>query len=338
MTEAAIDFSTLTEIANDSITEITSTILDYESTTSTIEGVFNSSNSKTSLGAPLELEDTHYTVFVVFNILEIIMTSVELTVWIIAAIKMPRWRRNYRNQMLMQISVARFLKRIIFSFKFFHENQQLSSMDSINVALKSSEIYIDIVIVILVFFFIKHMYNSLIIVLVKIRQHSLYKVSLCSWLVPVPVSTVCTGIIVFQLLDEKVVYLLICCIFRWPLIFLGTALYITTLYKVLSDKIRRFASSLTVVTFLMCLFINFYLITKDSIQLFCIYSFETKLISYMSGFVMNFLILAFYIILIILDYRHCIQTPKTLGDTNPNYSLADTCCKISDLNDDYRSD
>lgn len=331
MTQAVTDLSVLMESTVAAITENEPTTYDYASTT-TMDGLWTYENGSNSTNEEDLLRD--YAVFGTFNIFEIIMTSVELMVWIIAAIKMPRWRKNYRNQMLMQISVARFIKRVIFSFKFLHDNGQLTVTKNFAAVLDSSQIYIDFVIVILVFFFIKHMYDSLIIVLVKIRQNHLYKVALCAWLVPLPMSAVWSAIIVCDVLDKTVVYLLICCIFRWPLIFMGTAVYVTTLYKVMSDKIRSFARSLTVVTFFMCLVINFYLLSKDVIELWCNHSFETKLISYTSGIIMNFLILSFYIILITLDYKHCIQTPKTI-DAIPNYSLADTCCKISSLNDNY---
>lgn len=265
--------------------------------------------------ASKEVSSLDYELLVTFNILEIVMTSMELMLWIGAAIKMPRWRNNYRNQMLVQLSVARFIKRLIFILNSEHE--AIVSWDYFPTFLNSSHIYIDFVIVILVFFFIKHMYESLIIVLVKCRQNSLYKVSICAWLLPAPISAVWTAIIVCKPLDEKLVYLLICCIFRWPLILLGTILYITILVRVLSDKIRRFARSLTVVTFLMCLVINFYLVSKDIVKLWCVKSPTTTIISNVSGIVMNFLILTFYVILITFDWQHSKHpTPRNMRSLN----------------------
>lgn len=258
------------------------------------------------------------TVFEAFIIIEIVMTALELIIWTVAAIKLHRWRKNYRNQMLLQLSVVRFMKRLVFLAIFFRENGVISSNSGTDVFLLYLEIYVDFVIVILVFFFIKHMYDSLIVVLVKISETSLCRVLTCSWLVPVPVSGACTTVIATGLLDQWLVYLLTCCLFRWPLILLGTILYLTILYKVLNDKIRKFARSLTVMTFLMCLLINFYLFSKDVIELWCLKSFVTLLTSYISGFLMNILILSFYIILIMLNFKCNMKS----SDSIPNCSIS----------------
>lgn len=299
------------------------TTVDWEPTT-TVHDILSteSDNSYETTQAPItSIDDNFYLVaFNAFNVLEIVMTSLELMLWIGAAIKMPRWRNNYRNQMLMQLSVARFIKRLIFIYLQMYEEKKCLVLTFV----VSSQIYIDLVIVVLVFFFIKHMYDSLIIVLVKCRQNSLYKVSICAWLLPLPISAVWAAVIFCKVLDEQLVYLLICCIFRWPLILMGTGVYITILVRVLSEKIRKFARSLTVVTFLMCLIINFYLFSKDLIKLLCFKSLKTTLINYVSGFVMNFLILIFYIILISLDRKHTSQTPKNIRSRSPDYSLTET--------------
>ena len=263
-----------------------------------------------------------YSIFSSFVLIELIMTTIELIITIVAAIKMPKWRKNYRNQMLMQLTFARFIKRIIFTFKFL-ECQGITFTETIASVLNCCLIYIDFVIVILVFFFIKHMYNSLIIVLVKISHMSFYRVLYCSWLIPVPISVAWTLVIITELMGKWQVNLLICSIFRWPLIFIGTGLYIAIVYRVLSDKIRQFARSLAVVTFLLCLSINVNLFSKDVIELWCLKSLVTLLISYISGFLMNFLILVLYIILIILSYNNKTQSSRTL----PDYSLADVNMK-----------
>lgn len=327
MTTEVIEMSeTTTSLYGEDIT----TTNDWESTTvqdilvvPTAESVTNYSSTQAQLSSRDEL---YAAAFDAFNILEIVMTSLELMLWIGAAIKMPRWRKNYRNQMLMQLSVARFIKRLIFTCMYLQKQGAITGWIHLTTFLNSSQIYIDFVIVIFVFFFIKHMYDSLIIVLVKCRQNSLYKVSICAWLLPAPISAVWTAVIVCKALNEQLVYLLICCIFRWPLILMGTAVYVTILFKVLSDKIRKFARSLTVVTFLMCLVINFYLVTKDVIKLWCVQSLNTTLLGYVSGFAMNFLILTFYIILISLDRKHCNQTPRNMGKSHsyaPDYSLTE---------------
>lgn len=324
MTTEVLDFSETTTLSYGEDATNTEAFVNWESTTTQ-----NYGSSKVS--------STRYDeIYSAFNILEIVMTSLELMLWIGAAIKMPRWRNNYRNQMLMQLSVARFIKRLVFTIRYYtteanpqkQETIASDSWENFYVFLSSAQIYIDFVIVILVFFFIKHMYDTLIIVLVKCRQNSLHKVSMCAWLLPAPISAVWTAIIVCKALDEKLVYLIICCVFRWPLIFIGTAVYITVLYRVLTDKIRKFARSLTVLTFFMCLVINFYLFSKDVIKLWCFESQNTTLISYVSGFVMNFLILTFYILLIALDCKQS-PNPRNMHSFAPDYSLAeDTLNKI----------
>lgn len=266
---------------------------------------------------------SEYSIFETFVVIELVMTTIELIITTIAAIKMPRWRKNYRNQMLMQLTFARFIKRIIFTCKFLECQGNITFTETITHVLNCFQIYIDFVIVVLVFFFIKHMYNSLIIVLVKISHLSFYRVLSCSWLIPVPISVAWTTVIITNLMDKWYVNLLICSIFRWPLIFIGTGLYIAIVYRVLSDKVRQFTRSLAVVTFLLCLSINVNLFSKDVIELWCLKSLVTLLISYISGFLMNLLILVLYIILIILSYNNKTQSSRTL----PDYSLADVNMK-----------
>lgn len=282
------------------------------SVTSNPENVSNSSIAS-------DYNETQFsTVFEAFIISEIVMTATELLLSSVAALKINRWRSNYRNQMLMQLSLARFLKRIIFLIEFEKAHLVASSVSG-KTLLTSFQMYIDFVLVILVCFFIKHMYDSVIIVVVKISRFNLYSVLCCSWLLPVPISLIWTAVIVTNLLNERVAYLIICLVFRWPLIFLGTALYFTVLYNVLIDKIRRFASNLTIITFLLCLVINFYLFSKDIIKLWCFESFSTILVSYVSGLISNFLILCFYITLITMNFRSSAKssyTPPNLSTAN----------------------
>lgn len=260
----------------------------------------------------------HSTVFEIFTILEIVMTALELLLSTVAAIKIKRWRKNFRNQMLMQLSVARFIKRLIFLVQFMREKSEDDPSNKIKIALLSLQIYIDFVIIILVSFFIKHMYDTLIIVIVKISKNNLYSALYWSWLLPIPVSSMWTVITIIEVLDEWMSYFLICLLFRWPLILLGTLTYLTVLYNVMTDKIRKFARSLTVVTFFLCLVVNFYLFSKDVIKLWCFKSFSTILVSYILGFTLNFLILCFYVILIMLNFKSQDKSCNSL----PNCSTA----------------
>ncbi|KAG6459454.1 hypothetical protein O3G_MSEX011400 [Manduca sexta] len=310
-TDAAMDTTTFSSWDNE--TELPSSSQDLLNVSST-------SNASSDFNTMQHLYSEHpqaTTILQCFIIIEIMMTALELIISIVAAIKMTKWRRNYRNQMLMQLSLARFIKRVIFLFKFF-EDQEISPATEVTMVINTLQMYIDFVIVILVLCFIKHMYDSVIIVLVKISSENLYKILMCIWLLPVPITAFWTSIIVSNILEEWYVYLIICCLFRWPIIFLGTSLYITIVYQVLSEKIRQFARSLTIVTFLLCLVTNFYLFSKDVIKLWCLKSFVTVLVSYLSGFLLNFLILCLYVILIALHFNHNAQSSRSF----PQYSLA----------------
>lgn len=296
-----------TTITTDLVTDpsVTSSLftmdtITYDTTEETNVSLYNTFSNTSTIQNEVQL---HSTVFEIFTILEIVMTAVELLLSTVAAIKIKRWIKNFRNQMLMQLSVARFIKRLIFLLQFMREKSEDDSSNKIKIALLGLQIYIDFVIIILVNFFIKHMYDTLIIVIVKISKNNLYSVLYWSWLLPIPVSSIWTVITSIKLLDEWMSYFLICLIFRWPLILLGTLIYLTVLYNVMTDKIRKFARSLTVVTFFLCLVVNFYLFSKDVIKLWCFESFSTILVSYILGFTLNFLILCFYVILIMLNFK-----------------------------------
>lgn len=268
-----------------------------------------------------ELNRNYFCVFETFIIVEIIMTAIELVLSTTAAIKISRWRRNFRNQMIMQLSIARFIKRVIFFVQFMGEKYGIDSSTIFKTSLTACQVYIDFVIIILVCFFIKHMYDSIITVIVKISINNLYNVLCYSWLIPLPVTIANMVVVSTKLLEEWTSYFLICIIFRWPLIIIGTALYLTILYKVLTDKIRKFARSLTILTFFLCLVINFYLLSKDIIKLWCFQSFSTILISYVLGFILNFLILCLYVILIFLNFK----TSKSKScNSLPDFSTANT--------------
>lgn len=296
--------------------------------TSTVVGVFKefstarNTNNHVMVGKQQFQSETQDTspVFEAFIIIEIVMTALELILTILATCKLKLWRKNYRNQMLMQLSLVRFLKRIFILIEFLKDKGSIPNSLQLSTLVISAQIYIDFVIVILIVFFIKHMYDSLIVVLVKISQNNLVKVLTCAWLLPLPISIVCTAITVTKILDYWMMYLLMCTIFRWPLMFVGTLLYITVLFRVLNDKIRKFARNLTVITFLLCLVLNLYLFCKDAIWLWCIHSFSTILLSYLLGFVLNFLVLCLYIILITLSFR-CDKNKKC-NTLRPNFSQA----------------
>lgn len=266
-----------------------------------------------------ESQDTS-PVFEAFIIIEIVMTALELTLTILATCKLKMWRKNYRNQMLMQLSLVRLLKRIFTLIEFLKDKGSIPDSLQLSTLVTSAQIYTDFVTVILIVFFIKHMYDSLIVVLVKISQNNLVKVLTCAWLLPLPISIVCTAITATKVLDDWMMYLLMCAIFRWPLMFIGTLLYITILFRVLNDKIRKFARNLTIITFLLCLVMNLYLFCKDVIWLWCIHTFSTILLSYLLGFAMNFLVLCLYLTLITLSFR-CDKNKKC-NSLRPNFSEA----------------
>lgn len=266
-----------------------------------------------------ESQDTS-PVFEAFIIIEIVMTALELILTILATCKLKLWRKNYRNQMLMQLSLIRFLKRIFILIEFLKDKGTIPDSLQLSTLVISAQIYTDFVNVILIVFFIKHMYDSLIVVLVKISQNNLVKVLTCAWLLPLPISIVCTAITATKVLDYWMMYLLMCAIFRWPLMFIGTLLYITILFRVLNDKIRKFARILTIITFLLCLVMNLYLFCKDVIWLWCIHTFSTILLSYLLGFAMNFLVLCLYLTLITLSFR-CDKNKKCYT-LRPNFSKA----------------
>lgn len=265
-------------------------------------------------------EQYYFCVFETFIIIEIVMTAIEIVLSTTAAIKISRWRRNFRNQMIMQLSIARFIKRLIFFVQFMGEKYGIDSSTLFRTSLITCQVYIDFVIIILICFFIKHIYDSVIIVVIKISIQNFYSVLRYSWLIPLPISVVNMVIVSTKLLDEWTSYFLICLVFRWPLIIIGTTLYLIIIYKVLTDKIRKFARSLTILTFFLCLIINFYLLSKDIIKLWCFESSSTILISNVLGFILNFLILCFYIILILLNFKTKSKSCNSL----PDFSTANT--------------
>lgn len=250
--------------------------------------------------------------FAAFVVIEIVMTALAFIILVVTAFIIPRWKKNYRNQMLIQLSLARFLKRIVCYIEFREEKYTSPIPENRKLVLFAAETYIDIVVVIIVVYFIKHMYDTLLVVIVKINRNTLLKMSCCAWLLPLPLVIASAVIISHKLVNEWWTHLFICCILRWPLILIGTAFYIAILYRVLTDKIRKFARSLTITTFFVCLIANFYLFSKDVIELWCFKSFITVLINYLLGFFLNSLILMFFLILVILNYKKTCKSTTSV--------------------------
>lgn len=259
-----------------------------------IDNVTDTSNGQKINNLEEKLLSNH--VLECFMIIEIAMTALEVIVLIVAGAVWSRWRRNYRNQMFLQISVIRLMKRIVLLLMFVTQ-QYTAVPECVNFTLIALKYYINLVIVLLVIHFIKHMYESLIIVFGQWSSVNLLKISIISWLVPLPLGVLGAAAITSQFLGEWYVYLLVCGLFRWPLIILGTYVYIKIVFKVLRDKAKRFMRGLTVITFIMCVTINVYILCSDLIELWClgtVYEFFGHLI----GLLLNLLLLILYGMLI----------------------------------------
>lgn len=254
--------------------------------------------------------------FEVLNIVAIIMMFAELLLTLLAIAKLKQWRKNYRNLMLTQISLARLLQRIL-SYAIFLEKKPNIFDNSKQPCLTYLTLitYFNFVTIFLVFFLIKHMYDSLIVIFVKISKNRFYKVSIFAWLFPVPLTTTWVAFVVYDVFDKFLVDVIFCTLFKWTFTVIGTILYICILRKILKDKCRKFARSLTIITFMLCLIINMYAITTDISRL--IRCYLLLVIKYITGFILNSLVLCLYIALISSNFKHRIKH----SDAISNYSV-----------------
>lgn len=278
------------------------------------ETLSDSGHNNTSLG--IERSELPLSVFEIFIVIEIVMVVLELLLSIGAAVKMKQWRRNYRNQMLTQISLVRFLKRVIGYIIFLEKNRAIPTQQEPSLLNLCSIIYFNFVTIFLVFFLIKHMYDTLIVVFVKVTKNSLYKVTIFAWLFPIVLTGLWIAFISYNVMDKWLVDLIFCSLFKWTFTVIGTILYICILHRIIEDKFRKFAASLAIITFMLCLTINMYTITSDISRLFRCYSLIVM--KYIFGFVLNCLVLCLYVALISSNFSHRIKHCDNMSNHSVN--------------------
>ncbi|CAK1556251.1 unnamed protein product [Leptosia nina] len=231
-------------------------------------------------------------------IAECVLATLQVLISIAATLKIARWGRNYRNQMLTQFSIARLVDRIANLSLFLCPDLTIKTYD----ILMGVRVHVDLVLVILVIFFIKHMYESLIIVVVKVVKNDLYKVLCCSWLLPLPFSALYVCLVTYNCVSPWMAYFTICCAFRWPVMIIGTGLYLKILFKVTMDSIRYYAKSLTALTFFLCLVINLYVLSADITKLWYAQNYLPIFLNTVLGLILDSLAVCLYVILVLKAY------------------------------------
>lgn len=167
----------------------------------------------------------------------IALSTITLVLLIVTAILFAEWRQNYKNQLLIQFMLARFLYTIA---RYFYDVTEVFDINVTPQFFTNLDMFIlfytEMALVAWMVVFTKQMYDSLVKIFV-FEYPRLWKVSLATWIIPCISATVFFVIYVirFQQVRLYLVYLLV---FKLPIVIFTAILLIVTTKSILSTNQR----------------------------------------------------------------------------------------------------
>lgn len=180
-----------------------------------------------------------------FNTVGFIVSVASLLILILTAVLFAEWRNKYKNQVILQIMVARFLYslvRVAFDasivFGFSSKKSFILHYDTM------LYIYTELVLVGWMHVFTKTMYNYLVIVILAPSKLSLPIISLITWITPLVVSILIIVILHFEVSFKLYMYISYYMIIKWPLLFYNGVLLLK-IFKSLRNKNDNLNNNIT---------------------------------------------------------------------------------------------
>lgn len=197
------------------------------------------------------------------------LTAAALTLLILTASLFAEWRKNYKNQLLIQLMFARLFYS---AFRFFIDLQKLLHICPLTNKFVSLDIffmfYTEMVLVLWMFIFSRQMYISLVKVFAE--NSSIWIVSLCAWMGPGVVT--CLLYLLFTSGDKYYKYfVLYFLLFKWPVLIANAVILILVLKSILTNSIKTENSRRIIVVMIILIFtFGFYQIVVDVFKLYYI--------------------------------------------------------------------
>lgn len=207
------------------------------------------------------------------------LSSVAVALLILTAILFKQWRDNYKNILLLQFIISRYL--YVLSRYFLeitaHAGRCRPSEGIFLYFNFFTLFYTELALVTWMFVFSKQMHDSLVKVFYKRTGHFLLKTSLAAWLVPAAIVT--SIILALQLIKILYIQVFIAYVFliKWPLVFSNAILLVLVLRSVIkSNNIRNESNKrIVIVMILMIYFFCFQQVIHDVHEIVYIVSSDT---------------------------------------------------------------
>lgn len=202
--------------------------------------------------------DTFLTVFTLTcSTLGVALSAVALVLLVLTAVFFVEWRQNYKNQLLIQFMIARFLYTgVRYSSDVIRAFDLNSNTETFNQLTATKLLYSEMALVSWMFFFSKQMYGSLVKVF-DVERRSILRVSLSAWLLPALLAALLVGVLSIRsskALWSYVIYLI--CV-KWPVLVANAIFLILCLKSVISTNRSNIESNSRIVVVIITLIFVF---------------------------------------------------------------------------------
>lgn len=202
--------------------------------------------------------DTFLTILTLtISTIGITLSGVALALLILTAVLFAEWRRNYKNQLLIQFVTARIIYTLT---RYFYDiTRAFELYQRTDVTLHFHLLvffYTEMALVFWMFVFSKQMHKSLVKVF-SVQTHSIVKVSLCAWGLPVLFLAPFYLLLIVRKREGVQMYMIFIFLTKWPVLAANAVLLILVLKSILKTNQSRTGSNLRIVIVIMILIFMF---------------------------------------------------------------------------------
>lgn len=168
--------------------------------------------------------------------LGIVLCGVSLILLALTAILFAEWRNSYKNQLLIQLILARYVYTLVrYGYdirQYFRLNVTVDYQIYLNHFFM---VYTELTLVVWMYVYTKQMYRSLVHVFDP-DQPNIWKVTITTWFLPGLVTLFIHSIYYLQNYSSFTTFILYLIIFKWPFLVLNAIMLIRILKSLVKNK------------------------------------------------------------------------------------------------------
>lgn len=184
----------------------------------------------------------------------ILLSATTVILLILTAILFKEWRESYKNQLLIQFMIARFIYTFV---RYFYDVKRVFGFcvrhDCIIYLDQFSMVYTEATLISWMFVFTKQMYDSLVKVF-AIEKPNIIKVSLLTWILPGIVSVILYCLFYLQNDSDFQYFYMYILLVKWPVL-IGTAVLLIIILRSVMKTNKNSAGKNSRIVFVMILLI-----------------------------------------------------------------------------------